>query len=168
MSRLILAAKENNQLYARKFLATCLLRSLTVAIKGFSKNPKSQNCEIILIPIPSRREADRARGFAHVELLLKLLMRDSHIANLKALNCLQHAKKIVDQSINPRFNNEIARIKRIQNGINPDQLFKTLVFLVDDLVTTGTTVQAANKALNSLGLRVDGTLASCATDGFTH
>ncbi len=184
MSRLILAAKENNQLYARKFLATCLLRSLTVAIKGFSKNPKSQNCEIILIPIPSRREADRARGFAHVELLLKLLMRDSHIANLKALNCLQHAKKIVDQStlnfherelnmlgafeINPRFNNEIARIKRIQNGITPDQLFKTLVFLVDDLVTTGTTVQAANKALNSLGLRVDGTLASCATDGFTH
>jgi len=30
------------------------------------------------------------------------------------------------------------------------------------------TVQAANLALSTLGGRVDGVLASCATDGFTH
>ena len=43
-----------------------------------------------------------------------------------------------------------------------------LVFLVDDLVTTGATVQAANLALSTLGGSVDGVLASCATPGFTH
>jgi predicted amidophosphoribosyltransferase len=184
LSRLILAAKESNQLQARKFLVNCLSESLSAAVKSLSSNLESESCEIILIPIPSRRAADRARGFAHIELLMKMLIGDSDIANLIALDCLQHAKKIVDQStlnfherelnmrgafkINPRFNNEIARIKRIQSGIDTPQVLETLVFLVDDLVTTGTTVQAANKALNSLGLRVDGTLASCATVGFTY
>ncbi len=44
----------------------------------------------------------------------------------------------------------------------------TLIFIVDDLVTTGSTVQAANRALNHLSIRVNGVLASCATDGFSH
>jgi predicted amidophosphoribosyltransferase len=42
------------------------------------------------------------------------------------------------------------------------------VFLLDDLVTSGATVQAADLALSTLGGRLDGVLASCATAGFTH
>jgi predicted amidophosphoribosyltransferase len=52
--------------------------------------------------------------------------------------------------------------------IYPTKNSNSVVFLVDDLVTTGATVQAANLALLTLGGRVDGVLASCATPGFTH
>ena len=52
--------------------------------------------------------------------------------------------------------------------IYPTKNSNSAVFLLDDLVTTGATVQAANSALFALGGRVDGVLASCATEGFTH
>ena len=94
--------------------------------------------------------------------------------NFRILDCLFHAKKIVDQStlnIGERELNmwgAFAIEKRYENEIfltlNPN----TLIFIVDDLVTTGSTVQAANRALNHLGIRVNGVLASCATDGFSQ
>ena len=184
MSHLIIAAKEDNQLHSRKFLAKRLLISLEVAVKELANHPFDKSVEVILIPIPSRRAADRKRGFAHIELLLKLLVFEANSIDLRIVDCLEHAKKIVDQStlnfnerelnmrgafsVKMRFSNEISRIKSNQIRTDNPRDLKTLVFLVDDLVTTGTTVQAANAALNSLGLRVDGTLASCATDGFTH
>jgi len=184
MSHLILAAKEDNQIQARKYLVLCLARSLNFAVTKLSGDEKSQGSKIILIPIPSRKAADRVRGLAHVELLVKLLVRESNEYDIKILNCLQHAKKISDQStlnfnerelnmrgafiINRRFNNEIVQLRADQTGTSHPRITKTLLFLVDDLVTTGTTIQAANMALNHRGLRVDGTLASCATNGFTH
>ena len=52
--------------------------------------------------------------------------------------------------------------------IYPIRNSDSVVFLVDDLVTSGATVQAANSALSTLGARLDGVLASCATQGFSH
>jgi predicted amidophosphoribosyltransferase len=60
----------------------------------------------------------------------------------------------------------VDRIKYLE--IYPTKNSNSVVFLIDDLVTTGATVQAANSALLTLGGSVDGVLASCATEGFTH
>ena len=51
---------------------------------------------------------------------------------------------------------------------NKINLSKSPIFLVDDLVTTGSTVLAANRALKGVGIVVKGVLTSCATNGFTH
>jgi predicted amidophosphoribosyltransferase len=184
MANLILSAKESNQLQARKYLADCLARSLIRAIAVHSKQRKSANLEIILIPIPSRKAANRTRGLEHVDLLLKLLIKNRNSSNLKPLNCLQHRKRVSDQAtlnfkereinmrgafkINTRFSGLVDEIGENQIKAGETRVGETLVFLVDDLVTTGSTVQAATLALNGRGVRVDGTLASCATDGFTH
>ena len=118
--------------------------------------------------------ADRKRGFAHVELLVTQLMNLNKTLNIQVLNCLSHSKKVSDQTslnfheraVNMKGAFVVDRIKYLE--IYPTKNSNSVVFLIDDLVTTGATVQAANSALLTLGGSVDGVLASCATEGFTH
>jgi predicted amidophosphoribosyltransferase len=130
--------------------------------------------EIVIIPIPSRRLADRRRGFAHIELLVGQLLALNRNLDIQVLNCLSHSRKISDQtSLN--FNE---RAMNMRGAFLVDQVkyldfypinnSDSAVFLLDDLVTSGATVQAADLALSTLGGRLDGVLASCATAGFTH
>ena len=174
LSRIILAAKEDNQIQARAFLAERLNQSLKKALQEISQNREQAIRDIVVIPIPSRRLADRKRGFAHVELLVAQLMVLNKSLNIQVLNCLSHSKKISDQTslnfheraLNMKGAFVVDRIKYLE--IYPTMNSNSVVFLVDDLVTTGATVQAANSALLTLGRSVDGVLASCATHGFTH
>ncbi len=174
LSRIILAAKEANQTQARIFLAERLHQSLVRALEEICLTREAIVKTIVLIPIPSRKLADRKRGFAHVELLVEQLMNRSKKLNFQLLNCLSHSRKISDQTslnFNERALNMkgaflVDQIKYLE--IYPTKNSNSVVFLVDDLVTTGATVQAANLALSTLGGRVDGVLASCATPGFTH
>jgi len=173
-SRIILGAKEGNQTLARNVLVECLERALAKATREISIDLSLLSPNIVIIPIPSRKAADRARGYAHIDLLVAQFVKENPQINFRILDCLFHAKKIVDQStlnIGERELNmwgAFAIEKRYENEIfltlNPN----TLIFIVDDLVTTGSTVQAANRALNHLGIRVNGVLASCATDGFSQ
>jgi predicted amidophosphoribosyltransferase len=174
LSRIILAAKEANQTQARIFLAERLHQSLFRALEEIRLTREATVKNIVLIPIPSRKLADRKRGFAHVELLAKQLMIRNKTLDFQLLNCLSHSRKISDQTslnFNERALNMkgaflVDQIKYLD--IYPTKNSNSVVFLVDDLVTTGATVQAANLALSTLGGRVDGVLASCATPGFTH
>jgi len=174
LARVILAAKESNQMAARFYLAERLTQSLTMALEEISLSRNLEIKNVVIIPIPSRRSANRKRGFAHVELLVGQLIKMNLTLDFKILDCLRHTKKISDQSslnFNERAMNmkgafAIDQIKYFE--IYPTQNSNSVVFIVDDLVTTGATVQAANLALSTLGARVDGVLASCATDGFTH
>jgi len=129
---------------------------------------------VVVIPIPSRRLADRRRGFAHIELLVGQLLALNRNLDIQVLNCLSHSRKISDQtSLN--FNE---RAMNMKGAFLVDQVkyldfypinnSDSAVFLLDDLVTSGATVQAADLALSTLGGRLDGVLASCATAGFTH
>ncbi|MSY98694.1 MAG: hypothetical protein F2698_00750 [Actinobacteria bacterium] len=174
MSHIILAAKEDNHATARTLLAKQLTKSLELFNSRELTHSLKQSKSLYLIPIPSRRAADRARGYSHIQRLIKKFIELNPNLNIEILDCLHHAKKIKDQStlnfnerelnmrgaflIDESFDLKIAQLRNSNSW----------VFIVDDLVTTGTTVQAANKALIQRGLRVDGVLASCATDGFTH
>ena len=173
-SRIILGAKEGNQTLARNVLVECLERALTKATREISIDLSLPSPNIVIIPIPSRNAADRARGYAHIDLLVAQFVKENPQINFRILDCLFHAKKIVDQStlnIGERELNmrgAFAIEKRYENEIFSTLNPNTLIFIVDDLVTTGSTVQAANRALNHLGIRVNGVLASCATDGFSQ
>ena len=174
LSQIILAAKEDNQVQARAFLAERLNQSLERALAEISVRRELAISKIVIIPIPSRRLADRKRGFAHIELLVTQLMNLNKTLNIQVLNCLSHSKKVSDQTslnfheraVNMKGAFVVDRIKYLE--IYPTKNSNSVVFLVDDLVTTGATVHSANLALLTLGGSVDGVLASCATEGFTH
>jgi predicted amidophosphoribosyltransferase len=129
---------------------------------------------VVIIPIPSRKLADRRRGFAHIELLVGELLALNENLNIQVLNCLSHSRKISDQTslnfseraMNMRGAFLVDQVKYLD--FYPIKNSDSAVFLLDDLVTSGATVQAADLALSTLGGRLDGVLASCATAGFTH
>lgn len=174
MAQIILAAKENNQMQARKILVMNLSVSLQHVVRNLIKGEEIALKRVMLIPIPSRKAADRKRGFSHSQLLVGELQRLCDGENLQTLNCLSHTRKIKDQSTLNLYEREL----NMGGALMIDKFFysqirsaitsKTTIFFVDDLVTTGATVQAANSALLRLGARADGVLASCATTGFTH
>jgi predicted amidophosphoribosyltransferase len=174
MAHIVLAAKEDNQIAARKILALNLTLSLEHVSKQMVKNKKQNPSRIILIPIPSRKASDRKRGFSHIQLLISEFQIRNMDMSLEILDCLSHTRRIRDQStlnLNEREINMRGAFfikKSFYPQIRSAITSNTAMFLVDDLVTTGATVQAANSALLRLGARVDGVLASCATDGFTH
>ena len=149
LSHLALRAKEDNDLLARKFLAELLISALSLL------NVKT----VAVVPIPSRDSANRIRGIKHIEELVKEVEKEYPI---QPLFILKHRKKVIDQSgLSQRERRENMKgafeIKDIpRSNINE-------VFLLDDLVTTGSTILAASQALKVRNIQVLGVVTACAS-----
>jgi len=162
-SKLVLAAKEDNSVAAREILAQALSRALEFAIRKLSI-PMDSNA-ISLIPIPSRNSANRSRGYLHTLLLAKAVVRESGRSGICVVNCLEHSRRVKDQSklnIDQRVRN-MSRSIVVKENVNYQKLRSGQVLLLDDLVTTGSTAKAAQSALAERGIHVLGAVASCAS-----
>ena len=162
-SRIVLAAKEDNNVAAREILAQALGRSLDFAIRRLDIS-RERN-DLYLIPIPSRNSANRSRGYLHTLLLARAVIRESERGNFSILNCLEHSRRVKDQSklnINQRVRN-MAHSIIVKENVNLEKLTCAQVLLLDDLVTTGSTVRAAQSALAERGIGILGAVASCAS-----
>ena len=154
LSHIALRAKEDNDQIARKYLA----KLISQAIGLLDLN------EICVVPIPSRIEADRKRGFAHIDELLRQVAK---LNKIEIFNILSHTRKIKDQSglkIDERFRNLTGafQVKTSKKDL-PNS-----VFLIDDLITTGATIQAAAAALQVRNIQLLGAISACATFVFTE
>ena len=154
LSHIALRAKEDNDLIARKYLA----KLISQAIGLLDLN------EICVVPIPSRIEADRKRGFAHIDALLGEVAKSNKIV---IFDILSHTRKIKDQSglkIDERFRNLTGAFQvKTSKKVLPNS-----VFLIDDLITTGATIQAAAAALQVRNIQLLGAISACATFVFTE
>ena len=154
LSHIALRAKEDNDLIARKYLA----KLISQAIGLLELN------EICVVPIPSRIEADRKRGFAHIDELLGEVAKSNKIV---IFDILGHTRKIKDQSglkIDERFRNLTGAFQvKTSKKVLPNS-----VFLIDDLITTGATIQAAAAALQVRNIQLLGAISACATFVFTE
>ena len=154
LSHIALRAKEDNDLIARKYLAKLILQAIGLLDLN----------EICVVPIPSRIEADRKRGFAHIDALLGEVAKSNKIV---IFDILSHTRKIKDQSglkIDERFRNLTGafQVKTSKKDL-PNS-----VFLIDDLITTGATIQAAAAALQVRNIQLLGAISACATFVFTE
>jgi predicted amidophosphoribosyltransferase len=150
---LVLRAKEDNDLLARKFLAKLI-------IDGIGLKNRSE-FEVVLIP--SRREADRNRGIKHINELVNEVNKK---VPFKTYDVLKHVKKVKDQAT-------LSHTERLENlegafAIAPNKSVPTRAFLIDDLVTSGATIKAAATALHERNIELLGVIAACATMVFTE
>ena len=154
LSHIALRAKEDNDLIARKYLAKLILQAIGLLDLN----------EICVVPIPSRIEADRKRGFAHIDELLRQVAK---LNKIEIFNILSHTRKIKDQSglkIDERFRNLTGAFQvKTSKKVLPNS-----VFLIDDLITTGATIQAAAAALQVRNIQLLGAISACATFVFTE
>jgi len=111
-----------------------------------------QNLKIdpILVPIPLYSSKLKSRGYNQAEILAKGLGKK---LNLKVLNCLKRVKKTFSQV----GLSQKERKENISGAFSTDSRIAMLeyssVFLVDDVFTTGSTLNEAAKTLKKTGIK---------------
>jgi predicted amidophosphoribosyltransferase len=160
VSRIILAAKEDNNLLARKWLVDSLKIALAFAWELINESEKVDHLKIALVPIPSRNSVNRSRGYRHTNLLAAHLSKEWVDSDLKIFpDLLSYKLRVRDQSrlgFEERRNNMNGSMIVSENR----KISGYKVFLLDDLVTSGLTLRAAKITLESNGVAVTGALCA--------
>lgn len=144
----LLASKEDGIKRADGLVIDALRHSLRNACRKF-------DMPTILVPIPSSASAVRRRGRNYIEQLTQLIGED---AGIPVSNILLHSRQVADQSIlsaEARSKNlvgamSVVSVPSLARHARP----RHPVILVDDLVTTGSTLKEAARALEMGGFSV--------------
>ena len=147
--KVLLAAKENNLVIADQLIYKALGHSLTFALREFGGD--------FLIPIPSRRSVARSRGRQFIAALAHQLSAET---GLPAYENLEHIRRVRDQSsldAKSRFHNLDGSMKSLN-------FLSGKAIVIDDLVTTGATLQEAVRALRDRGIEVAAAVTACVAE----
>lgn len=162
LAQIILLAKEKNNAIARNFLVNLLVETFMRATKDFT-----EPLTAILIPIPSSKSANRKRGFRHSFLLAKGLaarVENGSPHQVAVGEILRVNRKIADQS-------NLSKSERVKNLSGAYSATARLppffgatagkvVYLIDDLVTSGTSVREGVRALKVAGITPNAVLSA--------
>ena len=146
--QILLAAKEDGVRSADDLIVDALHHSILRAMRQSGNQP-------ILVPIPSATRAVRKRGRDFVQEISKGLSR---LVGLPVHNLLRHNRRVNDQSLLDAS----ARIENLDGAITLAKHSVRLheVLLIDDLVTTGATLNEAVRTLEMGGFRVAGAVTA--------
>ena len=147
--KVLLAAKENNLAIADQLIFKALGHSLTFALREIGGD--------FLVPIPSRRSVARSRGRQFIATLSQQLSAE---LGLPAYENLEHTRRVRDQSsldAKSRFHNLDGSMKSLN-------FLSGKAIVIDDLVTTGATLQEAVRALRKRGIEVAAAVTACVAE----
>jgi ComF family protein len=143
-ARILVAAKESNQRSADILIID--------AIRHILENYKGDTANLTFIPMPSSKNAMRKRGRNFMEFVCEKL-------DISYSNILFHQRRVQDQS---GLNAQERRL----NLVGAFALEKSVriygdIVLIDDVVTTGSTLREARRALSAGGLQVSAAITAC-------
>jgi predicted amidophosphoribosyltransferase len=148
---ILLAAKEQSVKSADQLIQSALKASLNELFDKYS------SCA--LVPIPSRPASNRRRGRDFIYEMALSVAKDIGVG---VLPLLEHQRAIRDQSklsVSSRREN-LAMALSIKPQFRGNYPSENLVIL-DDLVTTGATINEANRALTKAGFKVQAAATAC-------
>jgi predicted amidophosphoribosyltransferase len=156
-SPIILAAKELGSREAVKLIAVSITSSISFAILNLGLSQP-----IYLVTIPSQLSEIRRRGRDHIEDLVQEVITQLRQQNIDAiyLPILKPVKKIKDQS-------DLNGLQRKENMshafiVKTSPISQSAVILIDDLVTTGASIQEGVRALAEAKITIDAVVTACA------
>lgn len=147
----IRAVKYDHSIHAAKLLAEVLAEFLREEIaqhRSFSSKP------ICLIPIPLHANRYAERGFNQMEFILEQLSHGFHDSQTEIhTEVLVRVRETTPQTHLSRPE----RLKNVTHAFAVERMEKVLhahVILIDDVVTTGSTLASATRSLTHLGISV--------------
>jgi ComF family protein len=109
----------------------------------------------IIIPVPISKKRNIQRGYNQSYLIAKEIATNS---NLKCENkCLVKQKDTIEQSKLNKNQREI-NVKDVYRLINKEKILNKKILLIDDIYTTGNTVNECARELKKLGIKHIGVL----------
>lgn len=150
--KLLLLAKENGLVSAQKFFANALVTSI---------NHFKIEYPITIVPIPSQRKSVRRRGFDSMKEIAKFILQDPDLkTDIELEEALKITRPVSDQSSlseEERYRN-LDKALRVNNART-----SKAILVIDDVITTGSTLREAIRALKERNLTVIGAATACAT-----
>lgn len=129
-----------------------LARDLAPALRAALVAAAGSGGTVFAVPVPQGRRSARSRGYRVVELLLRR-------AGADPVRALSWRRQIADQ----RGLGRDARAQNLAGALEARIRPGTRVVIVDDVVTTGSTLLEARRALEAAGAIVVGAAALAAT-----
>lgn len=158
-SKVILLAKEGSNKKAIQLIALSLftlIQSLTYELT-LSK-------PINIVTIPSSGRSIMRRGRNHIDEVCIEVVKLLRSSSIQAFNTpvLKHARKVKDQS----NLNKIQRFNNLENSyrLSDQSLVGSSCILMDDLVTTGSSISEAIRALSEAKITILGVVTACAVE----
>lgn len=153
---ILLSAKESGVKRADELIVEALLNLIKRLPSQYLRNA-------LLVPVPGSKRAIRKRGRNFLSEIAESISSRTGIPTYTGINI---NRSLLDQS-------RLSAADRRRNIFNsfelvepiPDQqlnqLLQSEIFLVDDLVTTGSTLLEAKRALNMRGIKVNLAITAC-------
>ncbi len=151
-ARVLRAVKENGRTDLARVLAPALRAAVEAAVGGHP-----HRSDLIVVPLPTTRAAYRRRGYRVVDLIARR-------AGLPCVRALAVARVTADQ----RGLGRDARAVNVASSLTVRSRFAATirgarVVVIDDVVTTGATLNEAVRALREAGADVIGAATVAAT-----
>lgn len=128
-----------------------LSRTLALILLNYLKPIKIASfTSYSLIPVPLHKSRLKWRGFNQAELIAKILSQELHLPLIE--NAISRIKKTEDQT---KLNRE-QRISNLQNAFqvaNHELIAGKNIILIDDIYTTGATIEGAAEVLKQKGAK---------------
>lgn len=111
--------------------------------------------QVLIVPVPLHAQRAKERGFNQIELVLHAL--SAHFKNGESATLVSHALTRVRKTM---VQTRLPRSERLSNvagafaATDPASIQNTLIFLVDDVTTTGATLVNAATPLRRAGASV--------------
>jgi predicted amidophosphoribosyltransferase len=147
--KVLLAAKEHGIQRAYELMVGALSHSLSLCLQeqgiGF------------LVPIPSRKSVARLRGRQFIN---ELALEIGSGAQVPTYEILTHTRAVKDQS---KLDAK-ERLENLDGALTSMRYRSGKAIIVDDLVTTGVTLQEAARALRAAGIEVSAAITACVAE----
>jgi len=101
-----------------------------------------------VVPVPTATSRVRQRGFAHGELLAKMIAAELRMEYSLALRRLGQIRQL-----GSKRENRLVQLSDSFAAKNQRRVIDRKILLVDDVLTTGGTLIAASKVLKSAGAK---------------
>lgn len=151
-ARVVRALKEEGRTGLARDLAPALRAAVDAAVADASSHAGRTLRSVVVVPIPTSRAAYRRRGYRVVELVARR-------AGLRCVRALRPARVTADQ----RGLDRAARRRNVAHSLAAEHVAGLCVVVIDDVVTTGATLEEAVRVLRAAGAEVIGAATIAAT-----
>jgi predicted amidophosphoribosyltransferase len=153
---LVHAFKRQGSRHLTGFMAQALAEAVATQLASLSPEGSTGPTRVGLVPVPSRTDSFRRRGFVPSQLLAAAVatrLRSAHAVEASVANLARLTRKVQDQallSLQGRQANLSGAMSAVPCPATIDAE-KRRVVLIDDVVTTGATLNELHRAVSESG-----------------